>query len=94
MQPIKDIILSISEDVVRNLPHSFEKIYYGKMDYSNKNTILDSDNKLLRKTIGFEIAFIHVIAYFLAYGMNRSQEYMHILSILDINKLFSWYKMV
>lgn len=92
MQPIKDIILSISEDVVRNLPHSFEKIYYGKMDYSNKNTILDSDNKLLRKTIGFEIAFIHVIAYFLAYGMNRSQEYMHILSILDINKLFSWYK--
>lgn len=92
MQPIKDIILSISEDVVRNLPHSFEKIYYGKMDYSNKNTILDSDNKLLRETIGFEIAFIHVIAYFLAYGMNRSQEYMHILSILDINKLFAWYK--
>lgn len=92
MQPIKDIILSISEDVVRNLPHSFEKIYYGKMDYSNKNTILDSDNKLLRKTIGFEIAFIHVIAYFLSYGMNRSQEYMHILSILDIDKLFSWYK--
>lgn len=92
MQLIKDIILSISEDVVRNLPHSFEKIYYGKMDYSNKNTIFDSDNKLLRKTIGFEIAFIHVIAYFLAYGMNRSQEYMHILSILDINKLFSWYK--
>ena len=48
MQPIKDTILSISEDVVRNLPHSFEKIYYGKMDYSNKNTILDSDNKLLK----------------------------------------------
>lgn len=46
MQPIiKDIILSISDDVVSNLPQSFEKTYYGKMNYSSKNTILDSDNK-------------------------------------------------
>lgn len=67
MQPIiKDIILSISDDVVSNLTQSFEKTYYGKMNYSSKNTILDSDNKLLKETIGFEIAFIHVITYFLA----------------------------
>lgn len=47
MQPIiKDIILSISDDVVSNLTQSFEKTYYGKMNYSSKNTILDSDNKL------------------------------------------------
>lgn len=79
MQPIiKDIILSISDNVVNNLPKSFENIYYGKMDYSNKNTILDSDNKLLRKTIGFEIAFIHVIAYFLVHNSGNTCEYMHI----------------
>ena len=93
MQPIiKDIILSISDDVVNNLPKSFENIYYGKMDYSNKNTILDSDNKLLRKTIGFEIAFIHVIAYFLVHNSGNTCEYMHILSVLDTDKLFSWYR--
>lgn len=80
MQPIiKDIILSISDDVVSNLTQSFEKTYYGKMNYSSKNTILDSDNKLLKETIGFEIAFIHVITYFLAYSMSCSHEYMHIL---------------
>lgn len=93
MQPIiKDIILSISDDVVSNLPQSFEKTYYGKMNYSSKNTILDSDNKLLKETIGFEIAFIHVIAYFLAYSMSCPHEYMHILNILDTDKLFSWFK--
>ena len=82
MQPIiKDIILSISDDVVSNLTQSFEKTYYGKMNYSSKNTILDSDNKLLKETIGFEIAFIHVITYFLAYSMSCSHEYMHILNI-------------
>ena len=93
MQPIiKDIILSISDDVVSNLTQSFEKTYYGKMNYSSKNNILDSDNKLLKETIGFEIAFIHVITYFLAYSMSCSHEYMHILNILDTDKLFSWFK--
>lgn len=86
MQPIiKDIILSISDDVVSNLTQSFEKTYYGKMNYSSKNTILDSDNKLLKETIGFEIAFIHVITYFLAYSMSCSHEYMHILIFSGIN---------
>ena len=52
MQPIiKDIILSISDDVVSNLTQSFEKTYYGKMNYSSKNTILDYDTKLLKETI-------------------------------------------
>lgn len=38
MQPIiKDIILSISDDVVSNLTQSFEKTYYGKMNYSSKS---------------------------------------------------------
>lgn len=93
MQPlIRDIILSISDDVISNLPQSFDKTYYGKMSYSSKNTVLNSDKKLLKKTIGFEIAFIHVIAYFLAYSMDCPQEYTHILSILDTDKLFSWYK--
>lgn len=76
MQPIiKDIILSISDDVVSNLTQSFEKTYYGKMNYSSKNTILDSDNKLLKETIGFEIAFIHVITYFLAYSMDFKMKF-------------------
>ena len=93
MQPlIRDIILSISDDVISNLPQSFDKTYYGKMSYSSKNTVLNSDKKLLKKTIGLEIAFIHVIAYFLAYSMDCPQEYTHILSILDTDKLFSWYK--
>lgn len=89
---IKNIILSISEDVLNNMPQSFEVVYYGKMTYSDKNTILDFDDKLLKKTIAFEIAFIHVIAYFLACSINNLQKYMHILDILDTDKLFSWYK--
>ncbi len=65
MQPIiKDIILSISDDVVSNLTQSFEKDILWKNELPSKNTILDSDNKLLKETIGFEIAFIHVITYF------------------------------
>ncbi len=89
---IKDIILSISDDVVSNLPQYFEKTYYEKMNYSSKNTILNSDNELLKKTIGFEIAFVHVIAYLLAYNMSGLQDYIRILSILDTDKLFSWYR--
>ncbi len=93
MQPkIRDIILAISEDVVNNLSSSFEKIYYGKMDYSSKNNVLDSDKKLLRKTIGFEIAFVHTIAYFLACGISGLRDYTHMLSELDTDKLFSWYQ--
>ena len=75
---IKNIILSISEDVLNNMPQSFEVVYYSKMAYSDKNTILDFDDKLLKKTIAFEIAFIHVIAYFLACSINNLQKYMHI----------------
>ena len=89
---IKNIILSISEDVLNNMPQSFEVVYYSKMAYSDKNTILDFDDKLLKKTIAFEIAFIHVIAYFLACSINNLQKYMYILDILDTDKLFSWYK--
>ena len=93
MQPIiKDIILSISDDVVSNLPQSFEKIYYGKMEYSEQNAILDINNELLKKTIGFEIAFVHVIAYFLAYGVKGLKKYTYILEGFDIDNLFSWYK--
>lgn len=93
MQPkIRDIILEISEDVVNNLPSSFEKKYYGKMNYSSKNNVLASDKNLLRKTIGFEIAFIHTIAYFLVYDSSGSRDYTHMLSTLDTDKLFSWYQ--
>lgn len=93
MQPkIKDIILAISEDVVNNLSSSFEKSYYGKMNYSSKNNVLDSDKKLLRKTIGFEIAFVHTIAYFLVCSISGSRDYTHMLSALDTDKLFSWYQ--
>lgn len=92
MQPtIREIILSISDDVVSKLPLAFEKTYYGKMDYSGKNTVLDFDNKFLRKTIGFEIAFVHVIAYFLVCDISNSHEYMHLLNIFDADELFSWY---
>ncbi|MDE6053469.1 MAG: hypothetical protein K2G55_06875, partial [Lachnospiraceae bacterium] len=89
---IRDIILSISNDVVNNLPQSFEKTYYGKMNYSGKNAILDIDNKLLKKTIGFEIAFVHVITYFLAYSIKDSKKYTYILNNMDTDNLFSWYK--
>lgn len=89
---IRDIILSISNDVVNNLPQSFEKTYYGKMDYSGKNAILDIDNNLLKKTIGFEIAFVHVITYFLAYSIKDSKKYTYILNNMDADNLFSWYK--
>lgn len=89
---IKELISSISDDVICKLPQSFEKIYYDKMKYSSENTILGFDNELLKKTIGFEIAFIHVTTYFLAYSMGCSQEYVHILSALDTDNFFSWYK--
>ena len=51
------------------------------MNSSGKNTSLDSDNKLLKEAIGFEIAFIHVIAYFLAYSMS-----CHLFNILFVEK--------
>ena len=93
MQPqIRDIILAISEDVVNNLSSSFEKNYYGKMNYSSMNNVLDSDKKLLRKTIGFEIAFVHTIAYFLVCSISGSRDYTHMLNALDTDKLFSWYQ--
>ncbi len=68
MQPIiKDIILSISDDVVSNLTQSFEKDILWKNELLSKNTILDSDNKLLKETIGFEIAFIRI--YYILFGI-------------------------
>jgi len=92
-QELKDIVLLIAEDVEINLPQSFENIYYGKMDYSNQNKILDSDSALLKKTIGFEIAFVHVIAYFLARNMGEEKGYIQILSAVDErDKIFSWYR--
>lgn len=90
---IKELILSISDDIVCSLPQAFEKTYYGKMKYSDENTILGFDNELLKNTIGFEIAFIHVIAYLLTCSLRCSQKYEDILSILDADNLFSWYKM-
>lgn len=92
MQPVKDIILSISEDIINKFPQSFVEVYYGKMSYSNKNTILDFDNEVLKKTIAFEIAFIHVITYFLEYYMSGTADYMRILEIVDTDNLFSWYR--
>lgn len=89
---IKELISSISDDIVCNLPQSFEKTYYGKMKYSDENTIFDFDNELLIKTIGFEIAFIHVTAYLLTCSIRCSREYEDILSVLDADSLFSWYK--
>ncbi len=89
---IKELILSISDDIVCSLPQAFEKTYYGKMKYSDENTILGFDNELLKNTIGFEIAFIHVIAYLLTCSLRCSKKYEDILSILDTDNLFSWYK--
>lgn len=89
---IKELILSISDDIVCSLPQAFEKTYYGKMKYSDENTILGFDNELLKNTIGFEIAFIHVITYLLTCSLRCSKKYEDILSILDTDNLFSWYK--
>lgn len=88
---LQEIISFISTKVNTQLPDFFEKKYYGKMDYSGKNTVLEIDNKLLRATIGFEIAFVHVIVYCLNINMFKSKEYLDILSAIDIDNLFSWY---
>ena len=72
---IKELILSISDDIVCSLPQAFEKTYYGKMKYSDENTILGFDNELLKNTIGFEIAFIHVITYLLTCSLRCSKKY-------------------
>lgn len=89
---IMDIISNTSKDVVNHLPQSFENKYYKKMDYSSKNKVLASDKNLLRKTIGFEIAFVHVIVYLLLQKIDEPNEYMHILYTLDSDELFSWYQ--
>ena len=77
MQPIiKDIILSISDDVVSNLTQSFEKTYYGKMNYSSKNTILDSDNKLLKETIELLKSINNKIPKLFDYYKKLAQSWM------------------
>ncbi len=89
---LQSIISEISEDVIKNLPAEFEKKYYGKMIYSDKNTILDSDSQILRNTIGFEVAFVHVMTYILASSNHSPNAYEQILTNYDNDNLFFWYK--
>lgn len=91
-QEIAEVVSNIAEDIITNIPTSFVKKYYRKMDYSGKNVVLDSDTNLLKKTIGFEIAFIHVIIYLLVNNFEKQKSYTSLLTVLDIDSLFSWYQ--
>ena len=63
------------------------------MSYSNINDILTTKQDILHATISFEVAFIHIVMYFIDYYLNGvGQEYGALLSYLDNDKLFSWYK--
>lgn len=90
---IYSIIIKLAEDVKSKMPMSYEKKYYSKMSYSNINDILTTNQDILHTTISFEVAFIHIVMYFFDYYLSGvEQDYCTLLSYLDNDKLFSWYK--
>ena len=91
MQRIKEIVFFISKKVIELIPLSFEKVYYEKMEYSEKNTILDSDVKTLRETIAFEVAFIHVISFLVSRKIPKL-DYLELLKFVDKDEIYSWYE--
>lgn len=91
-QKIDNIIQELSQEIEETMPQSFEEVYYMKMTYSGRNTVLECERKLLREIIGFEIAFIHVIVCVLVNVSGTFESYMSLLKKLDINGLFSWYQ--
>ena len=90
-QEIKEIVSSVSKDVENLIPSSFEKKYYEKMSYSKKNTVLESDSSLLKKTISFEVAFVHVIIH-LVCKMSCDVDFEKILKMVDKENFYSWYR--
>lgn len=90
-QEIKEIVSIVSKDVENLIPASFEKKYYEKMSYSNKNTVLESDSSLLKKTIAFEVAFVHVIVHLVS-KMSSGVDFEKILKEVDKENFYSWYR--
>lgn len=90
---ICNIIVKLAEDVKSKIPKEFEKKYYSKMSYSNQNDMLQTDEKKLNLTIGFEIAFIHIVLWLMnQYLGDNRYEYSMLLRCLDRDNIFSWYK--
>ena len=90
-QEIKEIVSMVSKDVEDLIPSSFEEKYYEKMSYSKKNTVLESDLSLLKKTISFEVAFVHVIIH-LVCKMSCDVDFEKILKMVDKENFYSWYR--
>lgn len=89
---IYDIISSLANDVNTKMPELFEEQYYKKMSYSNENRMMETDQILLRKTISFEVAFVHVILLTFNNCFNSENiKYYSLLKKLDVDMLFSWY---
>lgn len=90
-QEIKEFVSIVSKDVESLMPSSFETKYYEKMSYSKKNTILDSDASLLKKTISFEVAFVHVVIHLIC-KTYRGIDLEKILKTVDKEDFYSWYR--
>lgn len=90
-QEIKEIVSMVSKDVEDLIPSSFEEKYYEKMAYSKKNKVLESELSLLKKTISFEVAFVHVIIH-LVCKMSCDADFEKILKIVDKENFYSWYR--
>lgn len=90
---ICNIIVKLAEDVKSKIPKEFEKKYYSKMSYSNQNDMLQTDEKTLNLTIGFEVAFVHIVLWLMnQYLGDNRYEYSMLLRCLDRDDMFSWYK--
>ena len=90
LQDIKELVLIVSKDVENLISSSYEKIYYEKMSYSNKNVVLQTDSLLLKRTISLEVAFVHIIIHFMC--KVSGVDFEKILKIVDKESLYSWYR--
>ncbi|MBQ8868401.1 MAG: N-6 DNA methylase [Oscillospiraceae bacterium] len=90
-QEIKEFVSIVSQEVEALIPLSFENNYYGKMFYSNKNKVLESDVSLLKKTISFEVAFVHVTLH-LVCKTCRGIDFETMLKMVDKEGFYSWYR--
>ena len=88
-QKIKEFISIVSQEVEALIPLSFENNYYGKMFYSNKNKVLESDVLLLKKTISFEVAFVHVTLH-LVCKTCRGIDFETMLKMVDKEGFYSF----
>lgn len=90
---IYDAIIALSKDVALKMPNWLEESYYEKMCYSGYNKKDEVDNEKIKKTISFEVAFVHIVVYFFAKLYRLDDEnYTKFLKKLDTNNVFDWYE--